>query len=336
MSTTYLIPQFIIEYLQKSKSTKNPQNLIGMYLKKNRTPEIKKWFEENEVNASYIWRFFVSLGKDKFHYKTCAVCGKRIKLETILCKPYAKYCSHKCQTNSEEFKEKRKQTCKEKYGVEHPMLSKTVQRKKKQTCKEKYGVEHPFHNKEVQEKYKQTRRSNHWETFCSLLKEKDIIPLFSKEEYIKDTGRRFRCLICGEEFVSEGTCNYDKEHLNDDGTYKTLQAINIHCPNCSRKFSKKEKEVLEFVKTIYNGEVLENDRIQLEGKELDIFLRALNLGIEFDGDYWHSLENVEKRDETKNQLCEEKGIKLLRIKESDWDNNRTQVEGRIKEFLNLV
>ena len=241
MSTTYLIPQFIIEYLQKSKSTKNPQNLIGMYLKKNRTPEIKKWFEENEVNASYIWRFFVSLGKDKFHYKTCAVCGKRIKLETILCKPYAKYCSHKCQTNSEEFKEKRKQTCKEKYGVEHPMLSKTVQRKKKQTCKEKYGVEHPFHNKEVQEKYKQTRRSNHWETFCSLLKEKDIIPLFSKEEYIKDTGRRFRCLICGEEFVSEGTCNYDKEHLNDDGTYKTLQAINIHCPNCSRKFSKKKR-----------------------------------------------------------------------------------------------
>ena len=228
MSTTYLIPQFIIDYLQKSKSTKNPQNLIGMCLKKNRTPEIEKWFEENEVNASYIWRFFVSLGKDKFHYKTCAVCGKRIKLETILCKPYAKYCSHKCQTNSEEFKEKRKQTCKEKYGVEHPMQSKTVQEKHKETCKEKYGVEHPlqnkevqekfkqtcletfgvehpFQNKEVQEKFKQTRRSNHWKTFCSLLKERDIIPLFTKEEYINDTGRNFNCLVCDETFKSEGT-----------------------------------------------------------------------------------------------------------------------------------
>jgi very-short-patch-repair endonuclease len=91
--------------------------------------------------------------------------------------------------------------------------------------------------------------------------------------------------------------------------------------------------VLEFVKSIYNGKVLENDRIQLEGKELDIFIPSLNLGIEFDGDYWHTKEDAKEKDERKNQLCEEKGIRLLRIKESDWDSDRTQIEEKIKEFI---
>ena len=404
MSDTYLIPQFIIDYLQKSKSTKNPQKLAPASLKKNKTPEIEKWFEENEVTASYIWKFFVFYGLDRFSFRECAVCGKRIKLSTILKYPDAKYCSRKCMANSEEIKNKLKATNVKKYGVEYPMQSKTVQEKWKQTCLERYGAEHtsklkenrekvkqtclakygvenPFQNKEIQEKkkqtnlkrygveyptqtkeiqekkkqtclekygvefvsqtkefkeeMKQTRRSNRWETFCSQLSEKDIIPLFSKEEYINDTGRKFKCLICNKEFESEGTNEYMKMHKNKDGTYTTLITYSLFCPHCIKRCSKKEKEVLEFVKSIYGGEVTENDRIQLEGKELDIFLPALNLGIEFDGDYWHSLKNVQERDATKTKLCEEKGIKLLRIREEDWDNNRQSVKEKIKEFLGI-
>ena len=353
MSENYLIPQFIIDYLQKSRSNKNPQWLATSRLRKNLTLEIENWFKENEVNASYIWKFFVSQGNTEFYFKTCPTCGKRIEIETLLKYPVIKYCSRKCANSAQEIKEKKKYICLKKYGVEYTIQSKEVREKYRQTFLKKYGVENPFQSKEILKKrektwlikygvghisqskeIKQIKRSNHWKNFYSLLREKDIIPLFSKEEYANSTGRMFKCLICGKEFKSEGTFNYKKEHPNKDGTYTTLIPSDIFCPHCFKAHvSKKEKAVLEFVRTIYDGEILENDRIQLEGRELDIFLPSLNVAIEFDGDYWHSKEGAKERDAKKTQLCEQKGIKLLRIKESDWDNNREEVENRIKEFL---
>ena len=428
MSDTYLIPQFIIDYLQKSKSTKNPQKLAITYLRKHKTPEIEKWFKENEVTAGYIWKYFVFYGLNKFSFRECLICGNRIKLSTIMAKPDVKYCSTKCANSSEEKKKNIKQTCLEKYGVEHPsqlkenrekakqtclvkygvenpsqcetfqekikqtslkrygverpQRSEIIKEKAKQTCLVKYGVENPFQVKEIQEKIKQTslerygfeqplqaeeikekakqtfiekygvenpaqanevkekfkktRKVNHWKIFSSLLKEKDIVPLFSKEEYINNTGRKFRCLVCGEEFVSEGTCNYLKEHKNKDGTYSILKSYYIFCPFCHKSpTSKKEKEVLEFVKTIYKGEISENHKGLFPNKnmELDIYLPSLNLGIEFDGDYWHSKEGAQERDERKNQLCEEKGIHLIRIKEEDWDTDKEKVKEEIKKYI---
>ena len=233
-------------------------------------------------------------------------------------------------------KEKIKQTCLEKYGSENPNHCKTVRKKIQETCLQKYGVDSFSKTKKFKEKVKQTRRSNHWETFCSQLKERNIIPLFSKEEYLNDTGRKFKCLVCGEEFVSEGTREYMKIHKNKDGTYTTLISYAIFCPNCFKAhFSKKEKEVVDFVRSIYKGEIFENIKGLFPNKlmELDIYLPILNLGIEFDGNYWHSLEGAKERDEKKNQLCEEQGIKLLRIKESDWDNQNQEVKEIIKNFI---
>ena len=383
MSNEYLIPQFIIDYLQKSKSTKNPQKLVGFSLKKNKTYEINNWFKENVMTPSYIWKNFVFYGLNKFSHKECPVCGKRLSIKQLI--KGSQFCSIKCFNSSEtikakikqnreqtclkrygvtsfskteNFKEKYKQTCLTKYGVENPFQNKEVQEKYKQTCLTKYGVENPSQSNEIQEKCKETfltnygvenpsqsreikeialktRRLNHWQTFCSLLKERKIAPLFSKEEYINDTGRKFRCLVCGKEFISEGANNYMLEHKNKDGTHTTLIPYAIFCPHCFKApYSQKEKEVLEFVRSIYKGEVIENDRTQLNGKELDIFIPALNLGIEFDGDYWHSKEGAKEKDEIKDSLCEERGIKLLRIKESEWDNNSEMVKEKLRRFLN--
>ena len=143
MSESYPIPQFIIEYLQKSKSTKNPQKLASKSLQKNKTPEIEQWFKENEVTNGYLWKFFVFYGLNKFSFRKCPVCGKRINMGIISKRANTKYCSNKCRANSMEEQEKYKQTCKEKYGVEHPFQSKEIKEKSKQTCKEKYGVERP-------------------------------------------------------------------------------------------------------------------------------------------------------------------------------------------------
>ena len=44
-----------------------------------------------------------------------------------------------------------------------------------------------------------------------------------------------------------------------------------------------EQELIEFVKSIYNGSVVHGDRTQIRPLELDIYLPEKNVAIEFDG-----------------------------------------------------
>jgi hypothetical protein len=57
------------------------------------------------------------------------------------------FCSPKCSNNSVDSIEKRKNTCKQKYGVDNPAKSKSIQEKSKQKCKQKYGVDNVMKNK---------------------------------------------------------------------------------------------------------------------------------------------------------------------------------------------
>lgn len=95
----------------------------------------------------------------------CDVCGTEKKLRYFVylnnIKSGGYYgCSNKCSINKyyntniekygvkyatelEEFKEKRKETCRKKYGVEYAQSLKQFVDKRKETCKERYGIEFP-------------------------------------------------------------------------------------------------------------------------------------------------------------------------------------------------
>ena len=59
-------------------------------------------------------------------------------------------------SQSQKVRDKFKQTCIDKYGVEYPFQSQKAKDKSKQTCIEKYGVESPMKSQEVKDKSKQT------------------------------------------------------------------------------------------------------------------------------------------------------------------------------------
>lgn len=62
-----------------------------------------------------------------------------------------------CKTHIKKYKiEKKKKTCLEKYGVEHPLQSEEVKEKSRKTCIEKYGVEYSLQSQEVRDKGKET------------------------------------------------------------------------------------------------------------------------------------------------------------------------------------
>ena len=82
----------------------------------------------------------------------CPTCGKPLIFKGI----FFKFCSNICAQSSDEIKQKIKQTCLEKYGVDSPLKSKEIRNKCKLTCLEKYGVDNPAKLEENKEKVKQT------------------------------------------------------------------------------------------------------------------------------------------------------------------------------------
>ncbi|ROR28511.1 putative zinc ribbon protein [Mobilisporobacter senegalensis] len=86
------------------------------------------------------------------------------------------------------------------------------------------------------------------------------------------------------------------------------------CPECSRELrvSFPEKVVYYYVSMAFH-DCIENYRPAfLGGKELDIFIPSLNIGIEYDGEAFHSsIEN----DMEKDKICNQHRIQLIRIRE---------------------
>ena len=113
------------------------------------------------------------------------------------------------------------------------------------------------------------------------------------------------------------------------------------CPKCSyiNKSSKPEKEIAKYVKTIYSGKMIENDRTQVKNYwssrnlELDIFLPELSKAIEFNGIYWNSNDKTMWCDEMKKKQCIQKGIDLFVIDEKHWRDNRICCLSNITKFI---
>ena len=82
----------------------------------------------------------------------CPTCGKPLVFKGM----FFKFCSNICAQSSDEIKQKIKQTCLEKYGVDNYNKTKESKEKIKQTCLEKYGVEYFWQSDECKEKIKQT------------------------------------------------------------------------------------------------------------------------------------------------------------------------------------
>lgn len=120
------------------------------------------------------------------------------------------------------------------------------------------------------------------------------------------------------------------------------QFPNIHlrgwgCPECieSRVTSKGEKELCQYIKSVYSGKVLENTRKFIGRKELDIYLPELKLAFEYNGNYWHAL--YEEKDpgyhDHKRQLCKDAGITLIEVWENDWKKESDKIK---KEISNII
>ena len=117
------------------------------------------------------------------------------------------------------------------------------------------------------------------------------------------------------------------DHLNEHG-----------CPSCAVIESNTEKEIFDYVSSLVGEEnIKKRDRCILGGKEIDILIPKLKLGIEYNGLRWHSEEFGKDKQYhlMKTEECKRKGIRLLQIFEDEYLHHKDIVLSKIKHILSL-
>jgi hypothetical protein len=147
--------------------------------------------------------------------------------------------------------------------------------------------------------------------------------LFNESEYSGSQEYKkyeFQCKICNTKF-EDTMCNGKKPR----------------CPICYPiPVSKPQQEVIDYIKSIFSGEILENNRITLSGLELDIYIPLKNLAIEFNGLYWHSEVAGGKNKYyhlNKTLECKKINIKLIHIFGDEWNYKPEIVKSKLKHLL---
>ena len=93
--------------------------------------------------------------------------------------------------------------------------------------------------------------------------------------------------------------------------------------------SKNEKEIFMFLSNL--GIDVIHTRSIIAPLELDIYLPKYNIAIEYNGDYWHALHRVDHS--IKRKKCEEKNIKLIQIREKDYNLYKDDI---LENIINLI
>lgn len=227
-----------------------------------------------------------------------------------------------------------------------PFSSKEVRKK----CEESWnGATSPACNKETQEKISKS--------ISALMRDDKFLKTNFYDKTLKSAQTIDKNITSynGVEFTYKcPDCN-NVTTFSNQFFHKRIERNIKLCSICVPKsgISVPEKELLTYISTIYNDVIIENDKEILNGREIDILLPHKKLAFEFDGVYWHMDErfhspdelNVHKQktaqeiwdyDKQKDLDCLGKNIKLIHIKEYDWNNDKENVKEMIKNMISEV
>ncbi|MFW6233611.1 MAG: DUF7487 domain-containing protein, partial [Nanoarchaeota archaeon] len=334
----------IKDFIKEELLNKNLK-LNSSAIRFNKIERIKEFLEKIDIGDSLIEKLYLFYNEvDK--KPLCKECGKELKFISFN-KGYNSYCSAKCsgkqskkaiqekygvenvfqlddikekikKTNLEKYGQENpwgfgsdyhKKAIQEKYGVENVFQLDDIKEKIKKTNLEKYGVEHNSYNIETIKKRKIKRLKNFYSKITERTNNK-VIPLFNIKNYNGVQKKyKWKCNDCDVIFF---------DHL-DDGHIP-------RCPQCYPRlngYSKAEKDIVEFIKSLKIENIIENDREIIKPYEVDIYLPDYNLAIEYNGLYYHSIKFINDKyyHQNKVKLANEKEIRLLHIWEHEWLEN---------------
>lgn len=213
------------------------------------------------------------------------------------------------------------------HGVANASLSPAIVTKRRQTMQDRYGVDHvgQLDRTQINKRRAQGRASR-----LSALGNIELHKVMQNKN--------------GCDRV-EFTCSDCNAHHN--ASVSALEWRSIHasslCPECGlyTRGSIAEQQVADFIKSVYAGTMIRNDRTLLLGNkalELDILLPDINIAVEYNGMFWHSYDSVEtskqrNKHQYKTNECEKLGIQLIQVFESEWTTQQELVKSRLRNIL---
>ena len=228
---------------------------------------------------------------DKYHKKVdegqCKTCHSKTDFINLTY-GYKNYCCKQCRYLDPIVINNRKQTILSRYGVDVPLKNKNLAEqvgkkssKTKHETKDDFIAEHP-----------------------ELITKEQLTDKYGWMWYWDNVIEPIKVMHCGRY-----TNFYKKSDI------PKIEAYNEETINNNR--SHKEMELLRFVQSIYGGTVKHDCKSVISPKEIDIYLPDLQLGIEYNGTRWHSIEMGTPKDYHlgKSLLCRNKGIRLIHIYE---------------------
>lgn len=229
---------------------------------------------------------------DRLIKKYNIVKPKNLTMENIKKTNIEKYgcisllCKVRGNPNTPEAKEKARLTNLEKYGVENVFQSEEIKNKIKETNRIKYG-------------YDNIAQTHISKNSLNILNDKDLL-----KEYILNCERKDINYICENLGISYSHC------------FKVIKKYNL-------------LDILDPIGSSYESELKEilkgfkKDRKILSPKEIDFYNKDLKLGIEFNGNYWHSENVVDNKYHINKTLnAQKQNVFLYHIWEHEWVNER--------------
>ena len=250
----------------------------------------------------------------------------------------------------ESIKEKRRQTCLKKYGGNSSMADPEVRKKvfeqtsapmipydelyqyyvverhSIQDCAKRFDLSTATIDKQI----KQYDMSKSKEQVCQDRAHTNMMKYgvnFTTQTHYNDNLRHI--LFNKEAFIQYVTSSFTYKPSFTEVSIK-LKVSQSVLSNIAKEFdvddlfdhssSKAEVEILNLLKN-WGVDCILRDRQQLDGYEIDIYCPELKLGIEYNGDFWHSNHKKDKNYHLdKSLLAESKGIRIIHIYEYEWND----------------
>lgn len=314
------------------------ENAFTVYGKEYSVDWLKeKYLTENVSSAEMchlLGTTYAVVNKINKHYHTSKNSEQRYEL--IKQKTIDKY-GVASTLQLDAVKEKSRETCLKKYGAENPMKTEEIQAKVKKTVREKYHVENYAQTEEYRKKNIRTSLERYGAP-SHMQKEMKHLNVWNEKDKMQDflsslSEKPSASELKGFFNLADRTVIYEKIH--------EWQLENMVSLNPPRSYY--EDEIVSLLKGIGVKNIIKNDREVLDGKEIDIYVPDSKIGIEFNGDYWHS--DIFYGDhggrstaaQEKSLNAEKKGVFLFTIFEREWNDPvvKKSIEDRLRSIFIL-
>lgn len=295
------------------------------------------------TQALYDWLYGV---------QTCKTCKGPTAFEGMM-RGYRSFCSRKCSAADSDLKHLRTIRTDEQKKSRRTKIRETIEKRTQEEDEliRQRRIQAHANRTSESEQVRRSKISEFWNTLSdndaemishrrldgrreslveiakNVARNRNVSPRFDWQEYAGRTNiYPWQCNTCSTEFEDWLV------HVHPEQTPRP------RCPTCyplTHGISKEEKSLTEWIRSIYPGRIVENDRRTI-GKEIDILIPNLRIGIEYNGAYWHS-EKIVGKDSALNKLslANDAGLSLITIMDFEWLRRENAVKNRLTHLLGL-